>query len=592
MVITKKQLEDAYEKYKGKYAGNKYDYFAPLYIARKLNIPLENILGNCSYRNNDYGIDAYYINAKNLYLYQFKWPEDPHKFGEDYKRLIEHGVERIFGDPYVDPQPNELILNLKRDINEYRHEIKDVYICFVYNGDAGKAEEDPFLTNLKEDLKAKKYILVEYFEREINLEIRYFSNKDDTKKIDSDFQNQKIHKYNNISFKSPSKKETKNGILYLGFINLYDLYNMYCDMRNRFFERNIRFGLDESTSPNQAIKKSFREIFSEKIDPENFTFHHNGVTIFAEKFELQNPSDNNLANIIEPRILNGAQTITTLFHYVDKEIQTLPNREEKMNMLKKIEVIGKIITKCKDKDFVTQVTISNNKQNPVAAWNLRANDDIQLKFAAKFRTELGINYERQENSSKSYRESELEELGLDKNKPKPIKVTKLAQTFLAFQGNIDKISNVNKIFENEELYKKTFCESYLEADVKKIIIAYKIQFWIKAVMDSIRKKGAKYYFVYNAKDLIWALTIQGFLNCDNADDLLDDYGEDLTKAGVFIENIKTIGSNDIKKILSKFIEEYQEDLENGNFTFLKKKDAFLRCMVIAKKDPGWKTINL
>jgi hypothetical protein len=57
----------------------------------------------------------------------------------------------------------------------------------------------------------------------------------------------------------------------------------------------------------------------------------------------------------------------------------------------------KIISRAKD-DFVTRVTINNNRQNPVEPWNLRANDTIQLELQDKFADELKLYYERQENA--------------------------------------------------------------------------------------------------------------------------------------------------------------------------------------------------
>jgi hypothetical protein len=47
-------------------------------------------------------------------------------------------------------------------------------------------------------------------------------------------------------------------------------------------------------------------------------------------------------------------------------------------------------------EFVTAVTINNNRQNPVNPWNLRANDMIQLQLQDKFRDDLEIYYARRE----------------------------------------------------------------------------------------------------------------------------------------------------------------------------------------------------
>jgi hypothetical protein len=588
MEITKEKLAETHEKFKGQYGGQNEDYFAPLFLAEKHGENIEDVLDKCSFGNYDYGIDAYYIEyidkeAKNLYLYQFKWSEFYKDFETSYNRLINKGIERIFGNPHASSNVNEVIQRLKSEIDKYKKEIENVYIRFVFDGDVGKAEESKLLKNLKEDLELKRHILEKYFDNEkINLKIEYLSNKNSKIKQVSNIK--KSHQYD-ISFNSPSEKQTDKGKLYLGFISLFDLYQMHSDMKLELFEINIRFGLGEKRAPNQAIKESLTKIITKKeTSPEDFTFLHNGITISAREFKIENGR----AKIIEPRVLNGAQTITILSHFIEG-LKDRSDWEECKKTLKEIEVIGKIITDC-PKDFVTQVTISNNKQNPVKAWNLRANETIQLKFADMFREKLNLQYERQEYSSEeeNYLESELKNLGIDTNQT-PIKVTKLAQTFLAFQGRIDKISNVDKIFEDDKLYKETFNESYLNADEKKIIIAYKIQFRLGAIFKHIRDRGSeRYYFIEKARSLIWALVIQGLLNdYDDDDDFLNDYGSNLSLQGNFSKKILHISVNKIRYILSDLIEKRIDDVNNEKFGFLSKEDTFITCMEIAKKKYRW-----
>ena len=111
--------------------------------------------------------------------------------------------------------------------------------------------------------------------------------------------------------------------------------------------------------------------------------------------------------------MNGAQTINTLARFIE-DLERQPDYKAHEKILKNIEVIGKIITNC-SQEFVTQITISNNRQNPVESWNLRANDMIQLEFDDKFRQD-GIFYERQENSFANLRDADMEELGIEQHK--------------------------------------------------------------------------------------------------------------------------------------------------------------------------------
>lgn len=588
MAITLDRLTETHNLLKSKYGGLKEDYFTPIFISDKFERPIESILDNCAFGNNDYGIDGYYIDkeAKNLYLYQFKWSDNYELFKETYKRLIKDGVERIFGDPYTDSFINKVVPKLKLELQEYKDLINKVYICFVFNGEPEKAEGSRVLESLREELESKKHFIDSYFNsNEITLTIQYISNE--TKKVNQTSRTKKTFQYN-IAFKAQSvKKASGNEMLHLGFISLYDLYRMFVDMKQRLFEKNIRAGLEADLAPNQAIKKSLKDIvLNKKVSPEYFTFHHNGITLFAEKLE----SENGTTKIVEPRVLNGAQTITTLSRFIE-EIQKQPNFSEYEETLKQIEVIGKIITNC-TQDFVTQVTISNNKQNPVESWNLRANDLIQLEFDDKFRND-GIFYERQENSFANLRDSDLEELGIEHHKE--IKIKKLAQTFLAIQGEIDKVSEIGKVFETDTLYEKTFRPDFIKADTRKIIISYKVQFRLNAIINEIESRGEnKYFFVRYARNLVWALTIQGLLNDQYADDLLENYGHTLSVEADFNSIVKDIGSKKIRIILSELIKQkkYDDYMVDGKYSFLKTRIAFVDCMTIANKRYGWEMLKI
>ena len=590
MAITQDRLTETFIQLKSKHGGLKEDYFAPLFISDKFEKPIESIIDYCAFGNNDYGIDAYYIDkeSKNLYLYQFKWSDNYELFKETYKRLIKDGVERIFGDPFTDSQINSVIPRLKLDLQEYKDLINKVYICFVFNGEPEKAEGSRVLESFREELESKKHFIDSYFNNnEITLTIQYISNE--TKKINQTSRTKRTFQYK-ISFKAQSIKQASgNEKLHIGFISLYDLYKMFVDMKQRLFEKNIRAGLDSDLAPNQAIKKALKDIvINNKVSPEYFTFHHNGVTLFAEKLEAE---DGN-SKIIEPRVLNGAQTITTLSRFIE-ELQKHPNYQEFENRLKEIEVIGKIITNC-SQEFVTKVTISNNKQNPVESWNLRANDLIQLEFFDKFKKD-GIYYERQENAFANLRDSDLEELEITHHKE--IKIRKLAQTFLAIQGEIDKISEIGKVFETDTLYEKTFKTEFLKSDTRKIILAYKVQSRINAVVNEIlsrSEKTNKYFFVRYARNLIWSLVTQGLLNDRDIEYHLENFGNGLSLEANFTQLIKEIGGKKVRIILSELIRQkkYADYMENEKYSFLKTRIAFVDCMAIANKRYGWEMLKI
>ena len=578
MAISIDQINEAYRAFKTKYDGTKQDYFAPLYLSEKFTVSIESVISKCSFVKNSIGIDAYYIDTETriLYLYLFKWSENHELFKDSYKNLIDNGIEVIFGNK--EHESNILISRIKRELKENVNSIKKVYISFIFNGEPEKAESSRVLESMREELEGKKYYIDQYFNNSnISLTIQYVSNA--SRKYNQITTTRKTYHYN-VPFVAQTEKHTEGGEqLYLGFVHLWDIYQMFLDMKHRLFEKNIRSGLSDELPPNMAIKKSLREISFNGKSAEYFTFHHNGITLYAENIEL----NDNIISIVEPRILNGAQTITTFAKFIE---DNLKNPGFSRKALENIQVIGKIITKC-NPDFVTQITISNNKQNPVSPWNLRANDMIQLEFDDKFRKD-GIFYERQENAFSGLTSGDFEELGILQEKE--IKIKRLAQTFLAIQGEIDKISDMGKVFENDVLYERTFRTTYLEADTRKILLCYKSQFRIGSMIKEIISKGEnKYFFIRGARNILWALVIQAMLNEDKIDNILESYGTALTIEANFNEYMKDLASRRLRFIISELIElpKFQPSIAEEKFTFLKTKNTFQEAMEIARKLYGW-----
>ena len=112
--------------------------------------------------------------------------------------------------------------------------------------------------------------------------------------------------------------------------------------------------------------------------------------------------------------------------------------------MSELSVMCRIITNA-EPEFITSVTINNNRQNPVDPWNLHANDMIQLELQDKFREDLGIYYERQEKAFTNLSDEDLEEQGITEHKA--IELTRLARTFLIADGDIDKLSRFKDVFE-------------------------------------------------------------------------------------------------------------------------------------------------
>lgn len=583
MGITQHDIDQAHSDLKDIHGGVREDYFGLLYLEREFGLKREQAVRQVAFGGNDYGIDAFHIDParRNFYLFQFKWATSYTHFKASFQRLIDDGIERVFGNPTQDQKMNSLLIQLKSRLLNDQALIDRVFIHFVFNGDPEDAERSTVLDALRENLEGKKYLIDQFFGRQISLVIEFRSAR--TTQVGGITHQKKTYTYD-LEIEDVIERGGPNGEqMQVGFVRLVNLHKMYQDMKQRFFERNIRAGLSEEEAPNRAIKRSLKGIILDGAEsPSVFAFNHNGVTIFAEKFEKKNE----VFQVTEPRMLNGAQTVTTFdtFLQLNKENQRL---HERKNELRDLWVLCKIITNAAP-PFVVTVTINNNRQNPVKPWNLRANDLIQLEFQDKFRDDLSIYYERQEKMFESLTDEDLEELEI--TQWKAIELLRLTKTFLASDGLIDRMSNMRLVFENDNTYDQVFNETRLKADSRKIFLCYKVEKRLRKMMEAIMEKGAtKYAFLTRARNLLWAILCQAILNDEELEFYCDQYGQSLVIEADYTNWITQLASSRARILIGSLIKEepYATHARNDNYSFLRTQAFFKKCMDLAYDKWGW-----
>jgi len=353
--------------------------FAPLYLAHEHGLDMERALMQTTFGGNDYGFDAFYFNPanRNLYLYQFKWTEDASAFKDSYRRMLDAGIQRIFGGKSQDQNQNQALLQLKSCLLENRTIIDGVFVRFVFRGDPREAENSNAIKSLQEELEAQKGLIENFFGHSINLVIEHRSARGHVGAISAPA---KTHRYT-IDLADPvQKKGPESQLLHVASVKLYQLNRMFEEMGQRFLDRNIRSGLTGDEAPNRAITRALREIvIEEKADPAVFLFNHNGVTLSAQNLR----PNNGTFEITEPRILNGAQTVTTFNRFLKKIHRTSQARPEPITLRSHRSSMPDL-TNATD-DFIISVTVNNNRQNPVKPWALRANDSYNFNWQTSFR---------------------------------------------------------------------------------------------------------------------------------------------------------------------------------------------------------------
>jgi len=583
MTITDRLIDQAFSDLKKTCGGVRNDYFGLLYLEQEFGVERDRAVTQVAFGGNDYGIDGFHFDKekRNLYLFQFKYSDSHAQFKASFSRLIDAGMERIFGAQNQDQHQNQLLLQLKSCLIENEAVIDRVCIHFVFTGDPAEAERSQVLDKLREDLENKKYLIDQRFGRQVTMVIEFRSGR--TKKVGATTHLRRTHIYPVQLDETVTRRGPGGEKMTVGFIRLLDLHKMYKEMGERFFERNIRAALPEDEAVNRSIQQSIRRIVLEgKEDPRIFAFNHNGVTLFAEAL---NSSDGE-SSITEPRLLNGAQTVTTFARFL-KANEGNTRLEERQDALGDLHVMCRIITEASP-EFVTTVTINNNRQNPVDPWNLRANDMIQLEIQDKFRDDLGIYYERQERAFENLSDEDLEEQGITEYKA--VELTRLARTFLASDGDIDKLTRFREVFEDDRIYNQVFDWSRLKADSRKIVLCYKVQFRLRRLVNDIVDKGAnKYAYVQRARNLLWALLCQAILNDAKLEQRAEDFGRGLSLEAQYTDWLSSLATTRCRFILSDLVADktYAPKAAEGNFSFMRTNAAYKRSMEIAYNRWKW-----
>ncbi|HEV8386936.1 MAG TPA: AIPR family protein [Nitrososphaera sp.] len=583
VLIKHEELDDACSGLSGKYSGRREDFFALLYLMKKFNISAEEAASHVCFGGNECAIDAFYYDrtTRNLYLFQFKWSEDHLLFKQSFEKLILLGIDRVFGHSLWHESQSPLLIKLMSCISENQSVIDRILIHFVYNGDPIRAEKSKVLDLLRENLEARKFVIDDYFGRQVDMIFQVISNQ---KTTSHPFLQRRSAVYT-IPFDRSLTVASKYNELIITLLSLENLYNMYSELGEKFFEKNIRCGLSDTTMTSSEIRNSLKRILAGDEVPEHFTFYHNGVALTAQALEFGPQS----ISMAEPRLLNGVQTAKTIKKFVDRN---KGRRAKLLKLLRNVNVLARIV-RSKDEEFLKRVTISNNRQNPIMPWNLRANDLIQLHLEERFKDELRIFYERRENSLRNLSDDDLQEMNIAAKRS--IQIRKLAQTLLALHGEVDRISKLKEVFEGERWYNDTFRAKYLSIDPRKLVLLYKVHYRIPAIIKEIQYlQFNKYSYVGKLRNLLWCLAIQGILNDENFSSHVETFGSSLVIEANFNFLLKGIASMKLRLILGDVFSErkYQDYLDGAKYSFLKTKAAYNDCMEVAGRKFGWEKKDL
>jgi hypothetical protein len=602
MTITQRQLDIAKKTHRHAIGDDADRNFAVLYLQREYDCSADEAISHVSVEHSTSGLTGFYLDRqrRNLILLVSHWGDDPEALIGAFGRLVSTGMPRIFDEDSgarvsahadvfeallsggTSPAPDAFVDAIRSELLEERVTVQQVLIHLLFNGDPADIQGREAVAQLRADLDQHHATVERYFGRPVRLASVFISER--TRRRNAQVA-QPVPRLP-LGLTQPLTVVGPSGeTMLVGFARLADLGAMYRAMGPELLDRNIRAGLSEDASPNRSITDALRRMtVTGDGDPRLFAFHHNGVTVAALECEARDDG----VVLTAPRLLNGAQTVTTFARFSEEHAERMSAERTAC-----LTVLCKVITRASP-DFVTQVTINNNRQNPVMPWHLRANDLIQVRLQDWFARQVGIYYERQQNSFAALEDEDLERLGIVESKR--IELLKLAATLLASDGRVDKMSHMREVFENDRLYSEVFHEGRLAANARQVIVCYKMQRSVAKLLKVLQESGAEgFAFLYRARNLVWALLCQGFLNDSRTRRRWSEqYGGDLTLTQTFRDELAKMTRTRLRPILDELLclETYRRQIDLEKYGFLGTRVVFTRAMEIAREQFSWEHKSL
>jgi len=140
--------------------------------------------------------------------------------------------------------------------------------------------------------------------------------------------------------------------------------------------RNVRVRR-ESSDVNIEMQKTYLK------DSDNFFYGNNGIHFICSEAGISGKK----IMLSHPAIINGGQTVRTLF-------DTDKSPKKAANVLARITKIPMVLQTQKEyKEIIDNIILRSNSNNPMYPWDLRSNDEIQVKIAREM-FNRNIYYER------------------------------------------------------------------------------------------------------------------------------------------------------------------------------------------------------
>lgn len=415
---------------------------------------------------NDESVDGFYIDEDNkeLIFIQFKSSKSKESMKPLKKEWLSYLYDienKLLNHDYIENHTNERIRDIATDYavykNKYKFKSRFLFFHLGYNPNS--------------DI-IKSYTNFEYYGFEdIKDEFQEYISKLD--------RTEPNHIEIKLKHQNIEEKIGKHRTL-ISLITGDEIIKLRKHYKYKLFDKNLRFSLGKNKINEQIVQTCLGE-------KENFYYYNNGITITSKGYKYKKNS--NSVRIDFPQIINGAQTVNSIYSAYKKRENRLTRETGEKSSAKvdkefsKINIMFRIIQdEDNNVDFETNVIKFNNTQNAIQQRDFYANAKEQIDLQRKF-SKFGYFYEIKRGDRDYIKKKgvlhNILELNLSdfKFKDEKIDIQKMAGIWMAYYVQDPSLKSVGKesIFGKGDNYSLLFLsQEFDDKLVKEMILAYNI----------------------------------------------------------------------------------------------------------------------
>ena len=382
-------------------------------------------------KNNDYGIDAVYVDyeSNRILLYNFKFREKyDAKTGGKQGPILDSTkfISMTLNDSFKDI--NDLISKEKMEEISNRvnsDEIWNIELIIVSNENQGIDINQPEIKSISKDFNVEiKPIVLDDI-------IGFLHNRN------SKFSAKIIvDKESFLVYEEDSLSSVKSYLIKLSVANLIRITCADEKERNNYNYTNLEMIKDVNLEmgilyenvrgylSNSKYNKNIIKTLSDS--PQKFFMFNNGITITAKnvKSESKNANKKYLFTLENMQIVNGGQTLRSIYKFKEEDFDK--------DKLEKSYVLVRIFKTEDNDDLINEIAEYTNSQNAISDADLKSINKMQIKIE-KFLYNQGVDYIRKSG-----------DIGIDRGLKSQISKERLAQILYSYKGYPDRSTNQKK----------------------------------------------------------------------------------------------------------------------------------------------------